>query len=202
TPLQPSTHTTIKAPDGRDWVLLLTAPNASQSRSIQRALDKGRTRINGSRATLTFGPRDSMNGLVQKSPADGVLVTGSFKGKACAINENPGRNRYLYIDIDDRLAFRGAVGKMRMDVQLHSDKPLDAVQLQFDSTGPAQVSNTYRPVSPTSCSRHGDWTSLTFEAPTPYLGNRQNSGADFRLYLGTNLSHVASIKVTLEPAAR
>ncbi len=202
TPLQPSTRTTIKAPDGRDWVLLLTAPNASQNRSIQRALDKGRTRINSSRATLTFGPRDSMNGLVQKSPADGVLVTGLFKGKDCAINENPGRNRYLYIDIDDRLAFRGAVGKMRMDVQLHSDKPLDAVQLQFDSTGPAQVSNIYHPVSPTSCSRHGDWTSLTFEAPTPYLGNRQNSGADFRLYLGTNLCHVASIKVTLEPAAR
>jgi len=151
-------------------------------------------------ATIAFGVDATLDGLVHKSPRDGEFVNKSFKGVQCLVNENPKRNGYLYLDLDDRLAFRGGPGRMRVEVRLQSDEPLEGVQLQFDANGPAEVTNTYRPTPPSWRKQDGDWTTIGFVAESPYLGNRQNSGADFRVYLGGSLCRIASLKVSLEGA--
>jgi hypothetical protein len=89
---------------------------------------------------------------------------------------------------------------MRVEVTLQSDEPLEGIQLQFDTKGPPEVSNKYRPTPPAWKKQDGDWSTIGFVAESPYLGNRQNSGADFRVYLGGSLCRIASLRVSLEGA--
>lgn len=132
-----------------------------------------------------------------KQPGDGKFVNRPFRGVECIVNDDPKRNRYLYIDVDDRLAFRGGVRHLRLEVRLQSDEPLDGVQLQYDAQGPAEISTMYRPAAPSSRKQENGWTVVGFVAESPYLGNRQNAGADFRVFLDGRLCHVASLKVAL-----
>ena len=188
----------LAAPDAKDWVVLLTAPQSPVLGSIKTALAQVPQFPKKTAATITFGANAPRDGLVHKSPRDGEFVNSSFKGVPCLVNEKPKRNGYLYFDLDDWLAFRGGVERMRVEVRLQSDESLDSVQLQFDAQGPAAVTNIYRPTLRSWRKLEGDWSTIGFVAEAPYLGNRQNSGADFRVYLGGNRCRIASVQVALE----
>jgi hypothetical protein len=108
---------------------------------------------------------------------------------------NPERNSYFYLDVDDRLAFRESPRRMRVEVRLQSEGPLDGVLLQYDAGGPATVENIYRPVRPSWRKQEGGWAVLGFEVDSPFLGGRQNSGADFRLFLDRQLCRIAMARV-------
>jgi hypothetical protein len=191
---------TLAAPDARDWGVLLVIPQAPALAQVKKALAEGKQDRKKPVATITFGTDASLDGLVHKSPRDGQFVNQSFEGVQCLVNEKPRRNSYLYLDFDDRLAFRGGPSRMRVEVRLQSDAPLEGVQLQYDAKGPPIVTNIYRPAPLSWRKQDGDWTTLGFVAESPYLGNRQNSGADFRVYLGGSLCRIASLKVSLEGA--
>lgn len=190
----------LTAPDARDWVVLFVAPDAPALAQVKKALAELPQHRKQSVATITFGADAPSGGLVHKSPRDGEFVRQSFKGVPCLVNEKPKRNSYLYLDLDDRLAFRGGPERMRVEVRLQSDESLEGVQLQFDAQGPAAVTNIYRPTPPSWRRQAGDWTTIGFVAESPYLGNRQNSGADFRVYLGGSRCRIASLRVSLEGA--
>ena len=196
-----SLKTTVAAPDARDWALVLAAPQSPVLGQIKKTLAKATDRPRKLKATLNFSQNGAVDGLVRKAPRDGEFMNASFKGASCIVNEQPKRNSYLYLDVDDRLAFRGGMGRMQVELKLQSDEPLEGIQLQYDATGPAEVSNIYRPAAPSSCKQEGDWTMLGFVAEAPYLGNRQNSGVDFRVFLGGRLCRIASLKVSLEGTA-
>ena len=49
-----------------------------------------------------FAPGAAFDGLVRKEPHDGVFVTTVADGVPCIVNENPQRNSYLYIDLDEK----------------------------------------------------------------------------------------------------
>ena len=197
-----SPEVVLAAPDARDWAVLLVAPHTPTLAQVKNALKRTTPNRKKSVATITFGANAPLDGLVQKSPRDGEFVYQSFKGVQCMVNEQPKRNRYLYLDLDDRLAFRSGPGRMRVEIRLHSDEPIENLQLQFDAQGSATVTNIYRPMPPSSRKQDGDWTTIGFLTESPYLGNRQNSGADFRVDLGGNLCRIASMRVSLERAGR
>ena len=193
---------TIAAPDARDWVVLLSAADAPGLGPVNKALLEIPPHRKKSVATITFGTDALMDGLVHKRPRDGESVRQSFMHIPCLVNVNPKRNGYLYFDLDDRLAFRGGPERMLVEVRLRSDESLEGVQLQFDAQGSAAVTNIYRPTPSSWRKPDGGWTTIGFVAESPYLGNRQNSGADFRLYLGGSLCQVAAVRVALEGAQR
>ncbi len=192
-----SARTTLIPPDRRDWLLVLAKPDSEPLKRLKQGFKRG-VESREPVASIVFDGKTPTNGLVQKSPADGVWTPTSLAGVGCLANENPARNSYLYFDVDDRLAFRDGVALMRVEVRLRSDAPLTGLQLQYDARGPAEVDTRYQPVAPASKTQDGDWTVVIFEAPTPYLGNRENSGADFRLFFNRELVHVASVEVRLE----
>lgn len=194
----PSPNVMLAAPDAKDWVALLATPHAPAFAQVKKALVERTQRRKKSVAAITFGADAPLDGLVHKSPRDGEFANESFNGVPCIVNENPKRNRYLYVDLDDRLAFRGGPARMRVEVRLQSDEPLEGVQLQFDANGPPDLSNKYRPAPPSWRKQDGDWSTIGFVADSPYLGNRQNSGADFRVYLGGSLCRIAWLRVSLE----
>jgi hypothetical protein len=196
----PSPDTVFSAPDARDWVLLLSAPDSPDADSIKKALDILPRRYRKSTAEISFARNAPVAGLVRKSPGDGEFVPGTYNEVDCIVNENPKRNSYLYIDVDDRLAFRGGPNRMRVEVRLQSGDPLDGLQLQYDAQGPAETANIYRPAPPSLRKQDGTWSLITFVVETPYLGNRQNSGADFRLFLDGRLCRISSLKVAFEHA--
>jgi hypothetical protein len=196
----PSPDVMLAAPDAKDWVVLLHTPHARALAQVKKALKEGTPHRKKSVATITFGADAPLDGLVHKSPRDGEFVKESFKGVPCIVNENPKRNSYLCLDLDDRLAFRGGPARMRVEVRLQSDDPLEGIQLQFDAKDAPGVSNKYRPTPPSWRKQDGDWSTIGFVAESPYLGNRQNSGGDFRVYLGGSLCRIASLRVSLEGA--
>lgn len=198
--VSPSPDVRLAAPDAKDWVVVLAVPEAPILAQVKKTLAGAAQHRRKSVATITFGADARMDGLVQKSPRDGKFVRQLFKGVPCIVNERPKQNGYLYLDLDDRLAFRGGPERIRVEVRLQSDEPLEGVQLQFDAKGPAEVANIYRATRPAWQKQAGDWTTVGFVAELPYLGNRQNSGADFRVYLGGSLCRVASLKVSVEGA--
>jgi hypothetical protein len=197
-----SQRTTLTAPDERDWVLVLAAPDSATLAQVKSGLDAVAYRKSGSVATIAFDKDAAVDGLVRKEPGDGEFVRASVDGVPCIVNENPRRNAYLYIDVDDRLVFRGGVGRMTVEIRLQTDEPLDGLQLQYDATGVADVSNVYRSVPPSSRTQDGRWTKVLFDTGAPYLGNRQNSGADMRLFLNGHRCNVASLRVTLGDVKR
>jgi len=193
-----SDRSRLIAPDSRDWVAVLTVPGSPAPRSVKRALSRMRGVTPRADATLAFGPRAAFAGLVLKMPSDGVLVPRAKDGVPCMVNENPARNKYLYVDVDDRLAFRGNVRRMRVEARLQASASPDGIALQYDSTGARETASVYRSVLPSSVTQEGPWTILTYVVDGPYLGSRQNAGADFRLSFDGRLCRVASVKVSLD----
>jgi hypothetical protein len=193
-----SPETTLVAPDKKDWVVILASPDSQAVTRVKSALT-GAISVNPkSTASIVFTKDASVDGLVLKKPNDGTFACQPFKGVDCIVNENPKRNNYLYIDLDDRLAFRGGLRRMSVELRIQSDERLEGVQLQYDAEGPAETSVIYRPVSPSWHKQQDGWTVIGFVAESPYLGNRQNSGADFRVFLDGHLCRIASLTVTLD----
>ena len=193
-----SSKTTLAAPDKKDWLAVFTTPDSQALISIKNTLNETLSSNQKSAASIIFAKDAAFDGLVLKEPADGVVVRQRFKGMDCVVNKNPKRNTYLYLDLDDRLAFQGGLHRMSVEIKLQSNNPLDNIKLQYDSEGPNEIATVYRAVSPSWRKQQDDWSVIGFEADSPYLGNRQNSGADFRIFLDNCLCHIASLKVTLE----
>ncbi|MCG3141119.1 MAG: hypothetical protein HDKAJFGB_02309 [Anaerolineae bacterium] len=193
-----SVRTVLRPPDGGDWVVMFSAPGSPNIARVKEELDRFALSDPERVATIAFGKDSAVDGLVLKSPADGGFVREAFQGVDCVANVNPERNSYFYLDVDDRLAFRESPRRMRVEVRLQSEGPLDGVLLQYDAGGPATVENIYRPVRPSWRRQEGGWTVLGFEVDLPFLGGRQNSGADFRLFLDRRLCRIASARVELE----
>jgi len=188
----------LTAPDERDWVLVIAVPGCAALKQVKTVFAQApRPRI-PTTASLAFGEGAGVDGLVLKQPGDGKFANRPFRGVDCVVNDDPGRNSYLYIDVDDRLAFRGDVRRLRVEIRLQSEDPLEGIQLQYDAQGPSETSNIYRPVAPSQRRQENGWTAVGFVAEAPYLGNRQNAGADFRVFLDGRLCRVASLKVAVE----
>jgi len=193
-----SDRTRFAAPDARDWLLLLARPGSEALKSLKKLGGKLAAPQRGQTITVSFDLEKPVDGLILKAPADGKWVPSTFQGRRCLVNENPQRNKYLYFDVDDRVAFRGGAKSIRVDVLLHSNDPLENLQLHYDAQGPAETSTFYTPVGPASRAQEGSWTRVGFVAPTPYLGNRENGGADLRIFFDGRQCEVALVKVVVE----
>jgi len=193
-----SIKVTLTAPDERDWVLVLAVPGCPALKQVKTVFAGAPHPGIPTTASIAFGKDAHFDGLILKQPGDGRFVNRPFKGVDCVVNDNPRRNSYLCVDVDDRLTFRGGVRRLGVEIRLASEEALDRIQLQYDAQGPAEISNIYRPVAPSRRKREDGWTVVGFVAEAPYLGNRQNAGADFRVFLDGRLCHVASLKVALE----
>lgn len=189
-------NTVFVAPDREDWVLLLAAPNTPTIARVRESLQEVEFNEQRDAASISFADDETLDGLIRKTPGDGAFKHTTHEGVPCIVNDNPARNAYLYLDVDDRVAFRGGLQSMVVRVKLRSDTPLDGIQLQYDAAGPPDTENVYRGVPPTRQSQEEDWTVLEFTAQSPYCGNRQNSGADFRIYLAGHHCYITSVSVT------
>jgi len=200
-PMATAGRASLSAPDRRDWVLVLALPGSPALTQVRKALASVPPLSARAEVAITFGKKARPDGLVLKQPADGRVTSTRVAGVDCVVNERPQRNTYLYLDLDDRLAFRGGLQRMRVEVRLQSDSPLTGIRLEYDAEGPGEIANVYRSVPPAWRKQEGAWTVVGFTAEQPYLGNRQNAGADFRVFLDRSICLVSEVTVTLERGA-
>lgn len=185
------------APDARDWLMVLARPRSGVLESLRKIGRRLVLAKRGRTVVVSFAPDKPVGGLILKLAGDGKWVPSEYQSKSCLVNENPQRNSYLYFDLDDRVAFRGGSRRLRVEVLLHSDDPLENLQLHYDAQGPPQTSTFYKPVAPAERKQEGAWTRVSFVAESPYLGGRQNSGADLRIFFDGRQCRVASVKVAV-----
>jgi hypothetical protein len=201
-PVVASGQTVLEAPDRRDWVAVLAAPGIPAIDVLKATLAGAGDQSPVAKASIIFRKDAPVDGLVRKSPADGAFAYTEHTGQQCIANTNPQRNTYLYLDVDDSISFRAIVPQMRVTVRLLSDASLDGIRLQYDSGGAAEVGHIYESSAPARMQVVHGWTEVSFSVGPAYLGNRQNSGADFRLFIDGRACHIASLRVDLVKSSR
>lgn len=196
-----SEKTALEAPDRRDWVAVLAAPGVPAFKALKASLADAGAHQPAPSASIEFRTDAPVQGLVRKSPRDGMFFNTVYAGQPCIQSETPQRGTYLYLDVDDALVFRESVQRMRVRVRFQSDAGAEGIRLQYDSGGAAAVGNIYHSVAPAALSAHDRWHEADFSADHAYFGNRQNAGADFRISFGGGASRVVSVRLELLKAA-
>ena len=104
-------------------------------------------------------------------------------------------NTYMYLSVNDGWLYESNAGidlNVYVDVT-YLDIGTSTWALQYDST-----TSPYSGILNTNTNT-GQWLTKTFTIPNAYFGNRQNNGADFRIFAGTGNLVVFQVGVRKEP---
>lgn len=139
-------------------------------------------------------------GLKPLSGADGFTTLVTRGGARCLANQ-PGTNppsSYLYFDIEDSAA-RQMRKPVYVLVEYLDDAPFGGISLHYDSTRGDSLNARYADADDAIgnvMAGTRSWRTAAFRLNDPLFRNRQNLGADFRLY-GLRL-HVRAVRLSSE----
>ena len=113
--------------------------------------------------------------------SDGDTTGQTKNGHYCRKNVNSANDYYFYFNVYDGYAYQGSKPDVYITLD-YFDTGGGSISLQYDSiSGGAYKSGTSVTVGSTNT-----WKTYTWHITDAYFGNRQNNGADFRFFLGTN----------------
>jgi hypothetical protein len=144
-------------------------------------------------ATIDLDAIDEIDGMIHLREADGDTVAATLGGRDARANVNPNEDFYMYFAVADWFAFQGD----RPDVYItldYFDTGNGQLTLQYDSS----AGNPYQHGGNIALGGSDTWKQHTFHLTDAYFGNRQNSGADFRIFGGVgNTFYLDKIVVSL-----
>ncbi len=139
--------------------------------------------------TATLGER-----IAHVMNPDGDTRAGQAGGRDC---REPARadDHYFYFAIEDSYLFNEVGLTCRLEVSYFDEAGF--IEPQFDSASAA-----YTSARRIALRHSGEWKTDTWTLTNCRFANRQNAGADFRLFVGTNRVRIASVKLSpvAEPA--
>lgn len=186
-----------------DWWMVLTA-EAKADMYKQRTNSATMPPVTDSDVTnrSNIGPKvddilttnDVENRLYRVPVAyDGNTAVETVGGKSCRYNIYSTTNHYFYFNVDDNYAYKVTNGPdmdYSVEVEYYDAGGNVTFTLQYDGVNGAYT--THSKVITTAGT--GQWRTARFEIADAYLGNDENDGADFRVYVtGTSkldISHV------------
>jgi len=132
-------------------------------------------------ASVTLGDPDVSDGVshVWSGSGDGHTAAETKAGRSARRNLPEANGHYFYFDVSDSLILSGS--RTEVGVQLDYYDGAGAIQLQYDGTGPAFM-DRYRSKPRTAFGGTGAWKTKTWLLSDAWFGNRQNGGADFRVW--------------------
>jgi len=152
-------------------------------------------------AFVQLGEHNFEDGLYHLQCADGGTTPATRNNRECRRNaDRTGKiaDRYLYFAVDNTVAYAGDVKCFDLSVT-YLDLPDGMLELQYDATG-AGLGNAYRSGGKITFTGSGEWRTHTFEINDACFADRQNSGADFRLYAGKGKpAYVSRVALTARP---
>ncbi len=134
---------------------------------------------------ITLGESDVRDGLIHVQNQDGRTIPATMSGRSCRRNADPENkiaDRYFYFSVDNAFAFAGSPNRFLIRIT-YLDVPGGVLSLQYDARGQG-TSNIYRAGGDAQFDGTGRWRTHTFQVDDAFFADRQNNGADFRLFVG------------------
>ena len=129
--------------------------------------------------SIDLGSPDMVDGMSHPQTADGDTVAVlNMAGVNCRRNNDPGGSppdSFFYFTVSDSFAFRGNNPDVDITVRYY-DTGTGSLELQYDA-----AESPYKSGGSVALTATNTWKTHTFQVTDAYFGNRQNSGADFRI---------------------
>ena len=168
----------FRAPNTDDWLLHVVsgAPGGSGT------------------ARIDLGPTNFEEGLFLVEPTDGTSSPRSIGGREARENADPGSDFFFYFNVNDVFHFQGGHAATGVTID-YFDSGTGSLTLHYDASDGGRYKNGGTVVLADS----GLWKSHTFHLGDAWFGNRQNGGADFRIFGGAGTRfYLDTVEVTHE----
>ncbi|PJJ56011.1 hypothetical protein CLV56_0215 [Mumia flava] len=140
-------------------------------------------------ASIVLGETNEPAGLTQVEQGDGQTTPVVIGGQSARRTVGTGA-KYLYVDIDDAIAYDSPyVACIRAE---YYDEGKDGLSLQYDSQAGAYASAGTVVRADTQ-----EWQTAAFNVVDGRFANRENGGTDFRLAAGSAGVAIHSISLTI-----
>lgn len=151
------------APGGDDWILHLRNYPLGDAGSV----------------SVDLGSPDVESGMTRAVVGDGDTTPVEIGGRSARRNLDPASDSFFYFEVSDGFAFEGNRPEKSITVD-YWDGGSGALTLQYDASGAVYGNGGTVALTGTNT-----WKSHTFQVNDAFFGNRQNEGADFRIFGGT-----------------
>jgi hypothetical protein len=133
--------------------------------------------------SVNLSTNDIVDGISLVTVGDGHTVPVTTASRASRRNTNAaGGDYYMYFNVDDEFAFEGDRPVVAVTVDYY-DFGSGTLTLQYDSIG-GNFNDRYKNGGSFTLGNKDTWKQHTFYLTDAYFGNRQNNGADFRIFGG------------------
>lgn len=130
--------------------------------------------------SVNLSTTDISDGINLVTVGDGNTTPDTKASRSCRRNTDAaGGDYYMYFDVDDEFALEGDQPIVAIDVDYY-DLGTGTLTLQYDSNGDGK----YKSAGSFTLENVDTWKQHTFYLDDAYFGNRQNNGADFRIFGG------------------
>jgi len=141
-----------------------------------------------------LGNPDIPDGMTHPQPTDGKTTTATIGGLDCKMNADPGSDHYFYFGID--YTYNGSQPEAYITIDYY-DTGSGSLVLQYDSDTGDDTAAKYKDGGSVTINGTNTWMSHTYHVTDAYFGNRQNNGADFRIFGGVgNTFYLDIITIT------
>jgi len=149
---------------------------------------------------VDLGNTDDENGLYRSTDTfDGDTTPTTIGGRDCRTNTDPNSDFYMYYNIEDTWAYQGSRSEVFVTIEYY-DAGTGSLNLQYDSSDPAPFpQDIYKSGGSVTLSNTNTWTTHTYQITDAYFSNRQNGGADFRIFGGVgNTFYLDFVRVSTD----
>jgi chitodextrinase len=148
--------------------------------------------------SIDLGATNVVNLLTHPQNSDGDTTSAVVDGLECRRPINTG-DQYFYFAIDDSFMFNEPGTTRYLEVCYFDDQSSSVyMQPQYDAVGDG-IGNMYRSGSNVNLTNTGKWRTATWTLTDCRFSNRQNAGADFRIYVGPYNVKIDSVRVSRTP---
>jgi len=145
--------------------------------------------------SIDLGDTDTNNFLSRLTNGDGDTTSANVGGLNCRQPMDTG-DQYFYLAIDDGYLYNESGTTRYVEVCYYDDQSTSVyMQPQYDAVGDG-VGNIYRSASSVYFTNTGKWKTVTWTLTECKFANRQNAGADFRIYVGAYTVKIDSVRVS------
>ena len=141
--------------------------------------------------SIDLGTNNIQNGMTCPTGGDGDNYAVTQGSVDCRRNTDPNDDYYFYFTVSDSWAYQGSKPNVYIRVRYY-DTGGGNIAVQYDAT-----SNPYKSTSAVTVGSTNTWKYATWNVTDAYFGNRQNGGADMRLWLNTGkIRYIDTVEVS------
>jgi hypothetical protein len=148
--------------------------------------------------TIDLGAISVSDMLFHPQNSDGDTTGAVVGGLDCRRPINTG-DQYFYFAVDDGFLYDEPGITTYLEVCHFDDQPGTVyLQPQYDAVGDG-IANIYRNAAQVSFTNTGKWRTAAWTLTQCRFSNRQNVGADFRIYVGPYNVKISSVRLSKIP---